>query len=118
MSKEKLLSFDPLTKLFEYHSYDEDTDTTTIRTVGDCEPYLEQNKRLANDTELTKRGIKDEFWLFASIPPAIQVKWLVEEGLDVYNRHHAERVFKKLADPDYRYLKCTYGRHLAKGDGL
>ena len=114
MSGERLLSFDPLTGLSEWHSYDEATDTTTIRTEGDCEPYLELNKIMANDDALTKDGIKSGFWLYASIPPAVQVKLLIEQGIDVYNKDHGERLSRVLADPEYRYLKTTSKNHRFK----
>lgn len=114
LNNERLLSFDPLTGISEWHSYDEDTDTTRIRSEGDCEPFMERSKNLANDADFSKEGIKSDFWMYASIPPAIQVKWLIEDGIDVYKREHAKRVFKKLADPEYLHLKCTSGKHLAK----
>jgi hypothetical protein len=111
---EKLLNFDPLTGLSEWHSYDPLTDTTTIKTMGDSTPYLEINKKMANDNDFTKKGIKSEFWLYASIPPAVQVKWLIEEGLDVYNRHHGPRLSQKLEDPQWKYLKTTVKHHKIK----
>jgi hypothetical protein len=114
MSNERLLSFDPITGLSEFHSYDELTDTTTIRTVGDCEPYLELNKAMANDDALTKDGMKSGFWLYASIPPAVQVKLLIEKGIDVYNKNHGARLSQVLEDPDYKYLKTTSKHHKFK----
>lgn len=114
MSDERFLSFDPTTGLSEWHMHDPDTDTTTIITRGDSEPYLEMNKKMANDVEFTRKGIKDEFWLYASIPPAIQVKWLIEKGVDVYNKHHGPQISRLLEDPDYRYLKTTTKYHKFK----
>lgn len=111
---ERLLNVDPLTGISTFHDYDEDTDQTIIRYAGDCEPYLEANKARANDTEFTKRGIKDEMWLYASIPPALQTKWLIEEGLDVYKPEHGERLSRKLEDPMYQYLKTTSKVHKFK----
>ena len=108
---ERLLSFDPLTGLSSHFSYDENTDTTIIRTSGDSELWVEQNKARQNDPDISKQGIKDGMWLFASIPPMLQVKWLIEEGLDVYKKEHSARLFAKLADPEFRYLKCTTGSH-------
>lgn len=111
---ERLLSVDPLSGISTFHDYDEETDRTIIRYEGDCLPYLEANKLRANDTEFSADGIRNEMWLFASIPPALQVKWLIEEGLDVYKNEHSDRLFKKLNDPEYKYLKCTTGRHIVK----
>lgn len=110
----RLLSYDSLTGLSTYHAYDDQTDTTIIQTVGDCEPYLELNKLRQNDADFSKNGIKQEFFLYASIPPAFQVKLLVEHGIDVYNREHSARLGRILEDPEYRFLKCTTKKHKFK----
>jgi len=83
------------------------TDETRIIHIGDSEPYLEQNKRQANDEDYTKKGIKNEWWKYASIPPAVQVQWLIEKGVDVYNPHHGKEVLALVNHPDYKYLKTT-----------
>src|SRR3990167_5311714 len=108
---ERLLSFDPLTGLSSHFSYDELTDTTTIRTSGDSTPYLERNKALANDTEFSKSGIKDGMWLYACFPPAVQVELLLNHGIDIYKREHGARLSEILEDPQYKYLKTTVGHH-------
>jgi len=111
---ERLVSYDPYTGLQVWHSYDPMTDATTIRTVGDCEPVLEMNKRMANDTAFTKEGIGRDFWLYARIPAAIQVKWLIEDGIDIWNKHHGPRISRKLEDPEWKYLKTTTRHHKFK----
>ncbi len=113
---ERLLSVDPLSGIEEWHSYDSLTDTTRIISIGDCTPYIEVNKKMANDNDMTRQGIKEGMWLYASFPPMLQVQWLIEEGLDVYNRHHAERLNRKLADPEFRYVKTTSKIHKLKND--
>jgi hypothetical protein len=110
----RLIHRDPLTQLETWHSYDALTDTTTIETRGDCGPVLELNKVMANDDDMTKKGIKRGFWLYARIPPAVQVKWLIEDGIDIYNRDHGERISRKLEDPQWKYLKTTAGHHKFK----
>lgn len=106
------MSIDPVTGLMTWHSYDPHTDETIISYSADSTPIIEANKKIANDSEITKQGIKQEWWLYASIPVELQMKWLIEEGLDIYSREHTQRLLKKLADPEYQYLKCTYGKHL------
>ena len=106
---------DPSTGLMTWHGYDHATDTTTIGYSADSEPVLELNKAMANDEDFSKKGIKDGWWLYASIPAILQMKWLTEEGLDIYNPQHSDRLSRKLADPEYRYLKTTTGNHVLKG---
>ena len=110
MDKE-LIGYDPLNGISTYHTYDPDTDETILSYAADCEPVLEANKVLANLTDYTKHGFKECFWHYASIPPIVQMKWLIEEGIDVWNLEHSERVSRKLEDPAWRYLKVTTKVH-------
>lgn len=110
----RLIGRDPLTGIETYHDYNAQTDETSIIHVGDSEPVLEDNKRLANDPEYSKDGIKQGWWKYASIPAGVQVKWLIEYGVDVWNKHHGERIGKLLEDPQWKYLKTTSGYHKMK----
>lgn len=110
----RLLSHDPITGLDTWHEYDSQTDETRIITTGDAEPYLEANKIRANDTQLTKNGIKNGMWLYASIPPGVQVKWLIEHGVDIYKKEHGPQMSRLLEDPQYKFLKTTEKRHQFK----
>ena len=58
----------------------------------------DQNKRAG---PLNK---KSELWHVGRIPAEVGLKWLVEEGLDMWNPHHSDGVERKLMDSDYRYL--------------
>ena len=49
----------------------------------------------------------------ASIPASVQVKWLVEKGVDVLDPGHRQKVASLLDDPEWKYLKripITLGR--------
>ena len=107
----RLLSHDPVTGLNTWFSYDPLTDETVISYTADSTPILERNKRFANDDEYSKKGIKDEFWHFATIPVEVQMDWLINKGVDIYNPNDTKKISQLLNDPDYRYLKTTAGRH-------
>lgn len=109
-----LLSSDPVNGIDQYHDYDEETDTSTFICVGDVEPVLENNKKLANDNDTTSRGIKNGWWRYASIPIIFQYKLLAEKGINVYKREDARRLSQVLEDPEYRHLKCTTKKHILK----
>lgn len=113
----RFLSSDPITGVDTFHEYDHLTDETRIIYLGDASALIDENKRLANDSEYTKKGIKQEFWKYASIPAIIQTKWLIEHGVDVWNRDHGPAMGKLLEDPQYRYLKTTTRHHKIKGRG-
>ncbi len=110
----KLLDYDPLTGLMTWHSYNDLTDETTISYTGDSTPIIELNKQRQNDDELTKQGIKQEMWLYASIPAMVQVEWLLKHGVDIYNKEHGPRMSALLEDPQYKYLKTTTKHHRIK----
>ena len=114
MSGRRLIGVDSMTGLETYHEHDALTDKTRIIHIGETTAVIEQNKALANDNDYTKKGIKQEFWKYASIPAGIQVKFLVEHGVDVYNVNHGARLGKLLELPEYKYLKCTSGYHKIK----
>ena len=115
MSGRRLLGHDPLTGVDTWHEHDSLTDETHIIHTSDATPYLEQNKARANDDDFSKAGIKNGMWLYASIPPGVQVDWLIKYGVDVYKREHGPRISKLLEDPQYKYLKATTKHHLFKG---
>jgi hypothetical protein len=98
----RLLDHDPDTGMTIWHEYDEMTDTTLLHHEQDVEPILEANKRAANDTT----GPMGDLAHVASIPVSVQLKWLVEKGVDVLNQDHKQAVARLLDDPEWRYLKC------------
>jgi hypothetical protein len=113
MSRE-FLNHDPLNGITEYLSYDQETDTTTIESVGDCSPIIELNKKLQNDPDVWKEGMKNDFALYASIPPIFQLKLLQDHNINVWKKEDGPRLSKILEDPEYRFLKTTTKRHIIK----
>lgn len=97
-----------------WFSYDSQTDETIISYTADSSPILEVNKKMANDAEYTKEGMKQEFWHYATIPVEVQMDWLINKGVDIYNKDHTKKISQLLNDPDYRYLKVTAGHHEMK----
>lgn len=98
----RLLDYDELTGLRTWHDYDETTGETSFHYEQDVEPILEANRRAANDAQ----GRMGEMVHVASIPVSIQLKWMIEKGVDILNPDHKKAVAKLLDDPEWRYLKC------------
>ena len=110
----RLLSYDPITGLYTYHSYDPVEDKTIISYETDTkatETILDINQKIANEREFTTEGIKQGWWFYASIPVDLQIKWLIEDGIDVYKREHWPKVLAKINDRDYQKVKTTHGYH-------
>jgi len=54
--------------------------------------------------------MKDSFLHAAHIPMIIIEKWLKEEGIDVFNPEHFQKVRAKLNSSEYQYLRTSTGR--------
>jgi hypothetical protein len=82
------------------------TGTVIASTTQDVEPILECNKRLRAELQRSDWGRH-----VGSIPHVILVKWLDEEHargntqLRLFTREFNELVARKLADPDWAYLR-------------
>jgi hypothetical protein len=82
------------------------TGTVIASTTQDVEPILERNKRLRAEPQRSDWGRH-----VGSIPNVILVKWLDEEHvrgntqLRLFTREFDELVARKLADPEWAYLK-------------
>lgn len=101
---ERLLDADPVTGLKTYHIYDPATEETRLRYEQDVEPLLDANKARQNATSKAEK-LPDGIVHVASVPASIQLKWLVEKGVDMFNPDHKQAVAKLLDDSEWRYLK-------------
>lgn len=105
MSGLRLLDSDPLTGTTEWFE-DLGGDDFAIHTRQDCEPIIEMNKaKQSMGREYYARDA--DMWRVASIPTSVQLKWLVEHGVDVLNPDHWPGVKRLLNDPEWRYLKTA-----------
>lgn len=96
------------------HYMIEDENGIAFAATGETDPIIERNKVLRNNTD----GFTQDRSMChaASIPQIIVNKWLIEEGLDIYNPDHEDRLAKKLNDPDWAYLR-TGGGNLGVSNG-
>jgi hypothetical protein len=80
--------------------------TLIASTTQDVEPILERNRHLRAEPQKRDWGRH-----IATIPNVILVKWLNEEfsrgntGLRLFTREFDALIKRKLADPDWAYLK-------------
>lgn len=102
----RLLDHDELTGVATWFVGDDDPETFHTIITQDVEPFIERNKALQNTgREYWKAG--GDFRHEATIPVGVQMKWLTEKGVDVYNPDHQKAVIKLLNDPEWRYLKTA-----------
>ena len=113
MSKE-IIAYDELNGITQYHHYDADMDTSVFESVGDAGPVLELNRAMANDNDMTRQGMKQDFWLYARIPMIFQLKLMQEHNICIWKREDGNRLSQILEDPQYRHLKTTTKKHIIK----
>jgi hypothetical protein len=106
----RLVDYDPFTGVTTYTETEGD-ETRIGYEFDDVTPVLDMNKTLQNDEQYTRDGIKDGWWHYAQIPASLILKWRIEEGIDIFSKNDTKKVFAKLNDPQYRYLKTTMKVH-------
>lgn len=89
--------------------YDELTDKITITTEQDLSAFLDRQRAMRNNEDYSRKGIKEEFWHYASIPNVV-IAELKAKGIDVFNKDHMKRVLAEI-NANYPYLKATDKKH-------
>lgn len=108
----EFFEFDAVTGIRTDLSWSEvDQQMTVIRTA-DVEPLLNYTKAMANDGDVSKRGIAESWWLYAKIP-AIVILQLRAKGINVFDKNDEAKVFAEI-NSNFPDLKCTTGKHGAK----
>lgn len=82
-----------------------DGKTFDVTKRQNVEPVLDLNKMQAN--HYGKKSVSECYNKVASIPAVIIAKWLLEDGLDIYNPDHSERLKRKLNDSEWQYLRTN-----------
>lgn len=77
-----------------------------VNRIQDVEPYLEANKRRANDFS---RDRKSNLRLVAEIPNIVIEQWL-KRGVNVYDRNDAKKVQQLLNSNEYKWLRTSPGK--------
>lgn len=97
------------------HYMIEDENGTSFEAVAPTDPIIEQNKAMRNHND--GYSPSREFRRVAIIPEILIQKWRNEEGWDVYNPDHADKLAQKLNDPDYAFLRTADG-HIGYSNGV
>lgn len=105
----RLLDVDPLTGMKTWFKGDS-KEWTLFYEDPDMSGTLDHNKRLANDPENWKRGVKNEMAHYAHIPNPILLKWHTM-GVNINDPRELVRMCNR---PEWRYLKTTEKVHLAR----
>ena len=88
--------------------YDDAEDTTVVNSHQDAEPVINRNKRLllqGDDGYSADRSDRR----VASIPNNILQKWLLEEGISIFDEDDWPKIAARLDDPSWRWLRTAPG---------
>lgn len=107
----EFFDYDPLTGVRTLFDYDEDSGVVTLTDEQDMDPFLEYAKAIRDNPEISKRGIKEDWWAYAIIPPVVQMEML-NKGINIMSPDPDElkRAFREINE-NYPYLKLTEGKH-------
>jgi hypothetical protein len=104
-----LFDTDPERGIKEYWDYDPINDTFSIITEQDVSGFLDKMKDVRNDPTISSKGIKEDWWYYASIPEVVELD-LLKRGLSLYDKNHTKDILKVI-NTEYPYLKATDKTH-------
>jgi hypothetical protein len=105
----RLLDYDPLSGMSVTFDYGAD-DRLVITHSQDVSRFVDDSKALANDTDRTRRGIKNDLWHYARVPAVVIMEMKEKHGVDFYRKEDRKRVFE-LLNTEYQFCKTTNLTH-------
>ena len=107
-----LLDFDPITGERVWFGSSGDG-KVTITHEQDIDDHLKRAHAQYVDEDLTRRGMKEDFWKYASLPNIVILEMKQKHGVDLHNKAHWPRIFK-LLNTEYSRFKTTSKVHNVK----
>lgn len=101
--------YDPDTGLTTHFDYDPIKDEVTLSYTQDVSGFLERMQQLRNNEDYSKKGIKEEWWHYCSIPAVVEIE-LRNKGLKLENKDHLKDILKEV-NSYYSKLKATDKHH-------
>lgn len=105
-----LLDYDPITGERVYFGFNNHENRVTITHEQDVDEHLKLAHAQAIDDNFTKKGIKNDWWKYASLPNIIIIEMKQKYGVDVHNKNHWPRVIE-LINTVYPRFKTTAKIH-------
>lgn len=104
-----LFDYDPLTGVSQHFDYDPVKDQIFLTSSQDLSFLMEQLKQKRNNPEAWKKGIKESFAHYATIPPIVELE-LKKKGIDIHNPAQTKELLKEI-NTNYPFLKTTTAHH-------
>ena len=104
-----LLDFNPLTGERVWFGTTNEN-KVTITHEQDVDYFLKIAHSQAVDDDFTKKGMKNEFWKYASIPNIIILEMKQKHGVDLHNKNDWPKILE-LLNTEYSRFKTTTKTH-------
>lgn len=104
-----LFESDPDSGMNTYWDYDPIRDQTFLTYEQDVTGFIDRMKALRDNPELSAKGIKENWWHYASIPPVVEME-LRKKGLHLENKDHMKAILREI-NANYPFLKATEKKH-------
>lgn len=104
-----LFDYDPVTGVSQHYDYDPVKEEIHLTTSQDLSFLMEQLKQKRNNPDEWKKGVKQSWAHYATIPPVVELQ-LKKKGIDIYNPNQTKELLREL-NTNYPFLKTTTARH-------
>lgn len=103
----KLISYNPDSGIAAYYEPEGRDGARIIHEYDDVSGILDNNK--VNYNHVNGWNADRSWHKVATIPLSIINKWLLEDGIDFYNKDHWPKVKAKLNSSEWLYLRTSPG---------
>ena len=97
--------YDPNTGVTQTFDYDPVTEDVRLTSTQNLDAFFAALKAKRDDPEAWKKGVKEEWAHYASIPPVIEME-LLKQGIDIHNPHQTKELINAI-NTKYPFLKVT-----------
>lgn len=104
-----LFDYDPETGVRQFFDYDPIKDEALITYEQDVSGFLDRMNAIRNNPEFSAKGIKEDWWFYASIPTVVEME-LLKKGLKLSDKNHIPAILKEI-NANYPFLKATTKKH-------
>jgi len=92
-----------------FFDYDPIRDQVFLTYEQDVSHFLDRMQAIRNNPEISAKGIKEEWWLYCSVPEVIEMG-LMKKGLFLHNKDHMQAILKEI-NTNYPRLRATEKWH-------
>mgnify|MGYP005676318107 CR=1 FL=1 len=93
----------------EFFKYDEANDESIVATTYKGTDLVTDLNKEVQSKEFG-RGENNDMHHVARIPPEVIHRWLVDYGVNVYNKEHGPKVMALLDSNEWRHLRVNTGQ--------